>query len=510
MQEIYAGAEQVVIWLGEASLDSDIAIAFMKQLCECLEKTGVYSAESTIFVRYEKKDIEAGLEKFLARKFEDKWEAVAGLLLRPWWERAWVVQELVAARAAICCCGNALIAWPLVSLTIELVGTRELSIAQYSHYFRSSGALDRAWGIAQLRYEYQKRGHIDIWTLLHRNRLRFCADPRDKVYSVLGMTNKKIRLNLVADYTKSVAQVLTIAVVAYIENDRDLDVLNLVDHDSEWFPYPSWVADLGRSSRIWRLTHLVPDSSPYKSAPFLPPTFSNDLQLLHADCFLVDVIEEDNVQQTGMAFERRTNTVLDDWTWNINRMTARLIKEGGIRLKNGIRDIKTPENHRRSVESAIYDVMIAGQLGGTLSGWSGWVAHEVRYPDDLVSEVARPMDQEIIDSQAFSQAANGKERDQNKNKPIDWENMLWQASSQTLRRTLILSKGRYLGLAPALTKPGDQIFILFGLHEPAILRPQADSTYVFIGTAYVHGIMKGEALKDLDAGIFKRERMTIR
>jgi hypothetical protein len=129
------------------------------------------------------------------------------------------------------------------------------------------------------------------------------------------------------------------------------------------------------------------------------------------------------------------------------------------------------------VEAVVYDVLVAGQLSSS----SGWKRHEVAH------------------------AAEGSDRP-----PMHWEEMLRHAVGQTKNRTVILSKGRYLGLAPSLSQPGDQVVVLFGLREPAILRPQQDGSYIFLGTAYIHGLMRGEALRGLSDGNFAVERVTIR
>jgi hypothetical protein len=80
-------------------------------------------------------------------------------------------------------------------------------------------------------------------------------------------------------------------------------------------------------------------------------------------------------------------------------------------------------------------------------------------------------------------------------------------------RTMVLSSERYLGLAPIATESGDQIFILDGLHQPAILRPQEDGTYKFIGAAYIHGVMDRDWLELLHLGFFdpgQTKRLSIR
>lgn len=188
-------------------------------------------------------------------------------------------------------------------------------------------------------------------------------------------------------------------------------------------------------------------------------------------------------------------------------MRTALTNEGGIWTSNQGEGSKTPKDLRRSLERAIYDVMIAGQIC-TLSDW---VQHDVRYPDE------EPLNTEDGDFQLshLSGQATANERasealPSNVFKPVDWKTLLFHASNQTLGRTLILSKTRYLALASKATQPGDQIFVLFGLHEPTILRPQDDGTFKFVGTAYVHGIMKGEALKGLAQGVFRQQRVSIR
>jgi hypothetical protein len=44
-------------------------------------------------------------------------------------------------------------------------------------------------------------------------------------------------------------------------------------------------------------------------------------------------------------------------------------------------------------------------------------------------------------------------------------------------------------------EPGDQVWVLKGGDVPLILRPVKDGRYRLIGEAYVHGIMRGEALR---------------
>lgn len=56
----------------------------------------------------------------------------------------------------------------------------------------------------------------------------------------------------------------------------------------------------------------------------------------------------------------------------------------------------------------------------------------------------------------------------------------------------------YIGLGPRYLQPGDALCILFGARVPHVLRPRTEGQrgYLFVGEAYVHGIMDGEGIRD--------------
>jgi hypothetical protein len=87
------------------------------------------------------------------------------------------------------------------------------------------------------------------------------------------------------------------------------------------------------------------------------------------------------------------------------------------------------------------------------------------------------------------------------------------------RRFFVSSKG-YLGLAPATAQAGDLICVLFGGKEPFILReldPSLDNqvvvdetrAYSFVGPAYVHGLMHGEAMDLLANGEMESQKFRL-
>jgi hypothetical protein len=66
-----------------------------------------------------------------------------------------------------------------------------------------------------------------------------------------------------------------------------------------------------------------------------------------------------------------------------------------------------------------------------------------------------------------------------------------------LKRRLFRTSNGFLGLGPELLRAGDEVVIAPGSDVSLILRPVASKpkTFQFVGQAYVHGIMHGEALE---------------
>jgi hypothetical protein len=75
----------------------------------------------------------------------------------------------------------------------------------------------------------------------------------------------------------------------------------------------------------------------------------------------------------------------------------------------------------------------------------------------------------------------------------------WFDVAFLLNRPLVTSGGRF-GIAPMPAEPGDKVCILLGGHMPFVMRQEGDE-WLLVGTAYVHGLMNGEAMERGDIEI---------
>ena len=67
-----------------------------------------------------------------------------------------------------------------------------------------------------------------------------------------------------------------------------------------------------------------------------------------------------------------------------------------------------------------------------------------------------------------------------------------------LKRRLMVTEQGHIGMAPARSRKGDVVVVLYGCSVPVLLRPHQDQ-YEFIGECFVHGYMEGEILKEVEA-----------
>jgi hypothetical protein len=87
--------------------------------------------------------------------------------------------------------------------------------------------------------------------------------------------------------------------------------------------------------------------------------------------------------------------------------------------------------------------------------------------------------------------------------PAEWQSFLAVATGPTSeyhfavlrnarKKCFFSTANGYFGIAPSFVQQGDSIAVLEGFNVPVVLR-KADEGYRFVTSAYIHGIMFGEA-----------------
>jgi Heterokaryon incompatibility protein (HET) len=491
MFHIYNGAKQVIIWLGNATLESNKALTFINtSLGPCFESVGFSCTDEKANIVSEfweawddGKDGECleAIDHLITPRHSKSWSGVAELLLRPWWSRVWIVQELISAQKATILCGKMSVPWPLLDMTIEMMFRNTKLEDLYSRRKQElfHMAVEDAYGFA---FERSHRildgtGSLDLVMLMQITRYRDCQDPRDKVFSVLSLLSEDFQAYFYPDYLQPIQTVYASAVRSHIQHTGDLHILSsaYLSKQASISKLPSWVPDWGRAFEMSFLGGYSSKDSDYyfRASGNLPAvfSFSDDLHILTVTGLEIDTVQSNRLQGTDDDFEywyeEDQGQKEPSCSWDIHDIVAELERS---------RTAVITGNHDASVAKAVFRTLIVDT--DSLSG-------------------KRRQDLKIT-------------RQKGKVWPEPLEDYLAHVRLWTQERSLIISTGGYMGLAPSSTLPGDWICVLHGFHAPVILRPRTDNCYTYVGDAYVDTLMNGEAVASERTEDFKSKQFMIR
>jgi len=158
-------------------------------------------------------------------------------LERTWFYRLWCWQEInLSSRYTVLQCGHDLIRWTVFWRAVLCLHNKE---KLPSIMFR-----ERCRHIAFLKANAAKQPMSIILQLSHS---KGCANPRDKVYGLLGLTAPSFNVNIKADYSLSVEQVYKDALLAHTNVTHRLELLRHCDLAKRSIEGPSWVPDWSRT-----------------------------------------------------------------------------------------------------------------------------------------------------------------------------------------------------------------------------------------------------------------------
>jgi hypothetical protein len=187
MHEFYSNADKVIVWLGEASDRSDVALDLVKNAAAVARKaTGV---ELDIVFDLATAPPSENDRELWRKSVMKGWKSLALLFMRSWWRRAWVVQEVAFSRSCIVLCGSREIDWKdFVDSWLLIWNTSQnlrvpfttslyrMRIVQQMHSF---------WVVT--RSSSVGAGDGMLIHLLTASRSLEATDPRDHVFSCLNI-----------------------------------------------------------------------------------------------------------------------------------------------------------------------------------------------------------------------------------------------------------------------------------------------------------------------------------
>lgn len=236
-----------VVWLGEPSKDSDLAL----DLVEFMAKRNRQPNNSA--------DDSLAQDESVKEPIAYSFVALMTLLCRPWFRRIWVVQEVALASSVVVVCGERFVAWEtLVDGTEEAAQDKtiypraSLGDPQSTEVVEEAVAeLIMAYGQVMLptmqwvKMELKQRRHIDMSTALCSFKQSHASDPHDMVYGMLGMMGSPKQSMLKPDYRLPVPELYLASTLQCIAMESSLKILAIAGIG--YFRYtdglPSWAPD---------------------------------------------------------------------------------------------------------------------------------------------------------------------------------------------------------------------------------------------------------------------------
>ena len=218
MHVIYHNSKRVIAWLGDPTLKSEQAFRFLTKYMSEGPQMGEDQEGWQAVVQNSKPMRNVDLST---------WDAFLDIFGRPWWGRAWIVQEVSCSRAG----------WTLMCGSSELSGNHLSCIL--THFFdaleesevppEAKTILDSG-PFAVLRMKMS--GPDRLGAVLVENRRRKAKEEKDKVYAFANMITPAIT-ELGPNYEESTAEVYYQTAVQLIVKGKDLRVLSICENQDK-------------------------------------------------------------------------------------------------------------------------------------------------------------------------------------------------------------------------------------------------------------------------------------
>ena len=171
------------------------------------------------------------------------------MLISPWWQRIWVVQEMVVSKRAFIHYGPVSAPWEMFVAALPQISTTSFppdSTKVLTYFTRQVRDFER------LRSEWHSRGGAPLLSLLQGFSSRRASDERDKVFALLGLVTESQQGLVQPDYGAEVSEVYRSTALALVNDSGTLSIWNGDVARKNAMSLPSWIPD-------WSATCEEPD-----------------------------------------------------------------------------------------------------------------------------------------------------------------------------------------------------------------------------------------------------------
>ncbi|KAK5745809.1 hypothetical protein LTR17_001311 [Elasticomyces elasticus] len=466
MCEIYSSTSTGFVWLGEDDHNTEATFDAIRALYHEAQ------SETKDFNTF-KETVWPGWWNVYGASTSVAFDAehMARLFDNAWFSRLWCVQEAALAPNSICHCG---------SQSVPLLHLLRAAIWLYSKTKSLPGPLDGHRGLARavhiasyadvtFKVPFQAGGNL-LW-MMNTLRQYSASLDKDHVYGLVGMYQRfspqdfELPSNLVPRYNRSARDIYCDATKLAMSELSTLDALLYVCHHSDdevennWLPtwVPQWQRKQDLSIDHFPLNHKsFQASGDIKTNVTLKP--QERLDVLTAAGFVLD-----RVKETSPAFTLETLRSVQSFLSLCESIEAAF---------NRVRPRPTDLEH--TLIASLDRMRVPTCAEQSVSGYCALKRHLLRRGQFPTPGFAED-NADAGDGHAYLEALNR-----------------WLRN-----RCFFTTTNGYIGIGPKVMRDDDLVAILHGSSVPVVLRREkaCPGAYLVIGSAYVNGIMHGEALE---------------
>jgi hypothetical protein len=402
---------------------------------------------------------------FSVGKFRRSLRYLTRLTHLPWFERAWTFQEAILPSTVVLVRGKH-------SLPFEVFKACRSAANVYAHA-NMSRAASLILATREVENAAAEQSGLlqfdDLERLLSFRRGAKASDPRDIIFSLLGLFNPCFYNIMRPDYSISVKDVFTTAAKHIVLESGELRILCSVESPKHFEDeaLPSWVPDWRASPENCR--NVLHDRNPRSGylatrGSFIQDSISPKMYELHLCGIRIGTVDQAGPFNDTHSISDFNLT--ERYTHTNQPIRAALRQAQTLNFDLGIdRVIAAGHPLRRSLAS-FFDLPTE--------------SHSQR---QTCTQCPKAHAMPLL---SIDEARNDPEMQPLFN--------IFRSCEETIgSRAFFTTNSSHLGFGPKLTAAGDQVFLLIGSDIPFVLRPFGEK-FELVGACYVHGIMYGEGL----------------
>jgi len=455
MKDIFANASNVLIWIGKPDDLSGIAFDTLKRFAT---DDGTQDGSATY--------------QNILKAVEERRAAIQLFIERPYFSRMWVVQEVVVAKNATVLCGSFSIAFNMLYVAVQ----RMTSSGFYSFSTNTSNVVHLGnWRGDFLKLAALEREETLDLRLFLDSRSRGATNPRDKIYSLRGIAGNALSACITVDYGKSIERVYTDFAKHLLHICPGLHVLSAVmlrHRTTSTLRLPSWVPDwtqLEYGGGVLNRYYRFKPTSLFRAAGASKPRVT---VVGNSDTICLEGVHLDTVE--------------------------RVIPIKSILMANGENSFSVTETRLQEIVAELISLETY-----PFTGEPFWIAFFRALTADRTA--LSPRINEKFKAKHFTVFRDWKLDHEvvGQSLPaIVWAEVSKDISTIIDDKDMFLTAQGYMGLGQEGFRMGDIVCIFSGGDVPFLLRQAMlphDGRFQFLGECYVHGVMDGEAMNNLES-----------